>query len=38
MEQRRFSRVNFQGKAQLETPEQHYPTEVLDLSFKGALV
>ena len=38
MEKRRFSRVSFQGKAHLETPEQSYPTEVLDLSFKGALI
>jgi hypothetical protein len=38
MEQRRFSRVNFQGKALLETAEQNYPTEVLDLSLKGALI
>ncbi|MAD75328.1 MAG: PilZ domain-containing protein [Rheinheimera sp.] len=38
MEQRRFSRVNFQGKAHLETAEQSYPTDVLDLSLKGALI
>jgi len=38
MEQRRFSRVNFQGKAHLETAEQSYPTNVLDLSLKGALI
>jgi hypothetical protein len=38
MEQRRFSRVNFQGKAHLETADESYPTEVLDVSFKGALV
>ncbi|MBV2129537.1 PilZ domain-containing protein [Arsukibacterium indicum] len=38
MEQRRFSRVNFQGKAHLETTDYSYPTDVLDLSLKGALV
>lgn len=38
MEQRRFSRVSFQGKAHLETSESSFPTEVLDLSFKGALI
>ncbi len=38
MEQRRFSRVNFQGKAHLETTDYSYPTEVIDLSLKGALV
>lgn len=38
MEQRRFSRVNFQGKAHLETAKHSYPTEVLDLSLKGALI
>ncbi|SNY54102.1 PilZ domain-containing protein [Arsukibacterium tuosuense] len=38
MEQRRFSRVNFQGKAHLETAAQSYPTEVLDISLKGALI
>lgn len=38
MEQRRFSRVSFQGKAHLETAAQSYPTEVLDISLKGALI
>lgn len=38
MEQRHFKRVRFFSQAQLEADGQVYPTEVLDLSLKGALV
>ena len=38
MENRRFSRVSFKGKAHLEIGSQSCATEVLDLSLKGALI
>lgn len=38
MEQRHFKRVRFFSQAQLEADGQLYPTELLDLSLKGALV
>lgn len=38
MNNRRFSRVNFKGKAHLDTGNQSLVTDVLDLSLKGALV
>ena len=38
MEQRHFKRVRFFSQAQLEADGQVYPTEVLDLSLRGALV
>jgi hypothetical protein len=38
MEHRRFSRVNFKGKAHLEIGGHSCQTEVLDLSLKGALI
>ena len=38
MDNRRFSRVNFKGKAHLEIGSHSCATEVLDLSLKGALI
>jgi len=38
MEQRRFSRVSFRGKAHLEMASHSCQTEVLDLSLQGALI
>ena len=38
MDNRRFSRVNFTGKAHLEIGSHSCATEVLDLSLKGALI
>lgn len=38
MEQRHFKRVRFFSEAQLEIDGHTYPTELLDLSLKGALV
>ena len=38
MENRRFSRVSFKGKAHLEIGSHSCATEVLDLSLKGALI
>lgn len=37
-ERRKFSRVVYQASASLEAGEQHWPTQLLDLSLKGALV
>lgn len=38
MEQRHFKRVRFFSQALLEADGQTFPTELLDLSLKGALV
>ncbi|WP_027669742.1 PilZ domain-containing protein [Rheinheimera baltica] len=38
MDNRRFSRVNFKGKAHLDMGEHSLFTEVLDLSLQGALI
>lgn len=38
MENRRFSRVNFKGKAHLDIGSHSSSTQVLDLSLKGALI
>lgn len=38
MEQRQYQRVRFFSKAHLDVAGHSYPTEVLDLSLKGALV
>lgn len=38
MNNRRFSRVSFRGKAHIELAATSFATEVLDLSLKGALV
>ncbi|MFO6423580.1 PilZ domain-containing protein [Motilimonas sp. KMU-193] len=37
-ERRKFSRVVYEASASLELGEQHWPTQLLDLSLKGALV
>lgn len=38
MDKRKFQRVSFHAKANLQFGGQTWPTEVLDLSLKGALV
>lgn len=38
MDNRRFSRVLFNTEAELIQQGHHYPTQLLDLSLKGALV
>lgn len=38
MENRRFSRVSFKGKAHVEMNSHSCSTEVLDLSLQGALI
>ncbi|WP_423187267.1 PilZ domain-containing protein [Alishewanella sp. d11] len=38
MEQRHFKRVRFFSQALLEADGHEYPTELLDISLKGALV
>lgn len=37
-ERRKFSRVVYQATAAIEANEQQWPTQLLDLSLKGALV
>lgn len=38
MDNRRFSRILFSSDASLEQEQQHYSTQLLDLSLKGALI
>ena len=38
MEQRHYKRVRFFSRAHLDVAGHSYPTEVLDLSLKGALI
>ncbi|MCE2594463.1 PilZ domain-containing protein [Motilimonas cestriensis] len=37
-ERRKFSRVVYEANASIEASGQHWPTRLLDLSLKGALV
>ena len=38
VEQRRFARIDLDGRARLEVAGRNWPVEIVDLSLKGAMV